>query len=159
MWTGRIALHPGRQVEKITYVFPNLSSLAQRGGLSERWDLAMDEGCGFVEVPADFIKNVGEVRRTGSEMGSVLRPKDIEILYRRGENLPPGLEYILHTEPAIGRRDEDDRFYKASLRWDDGEWRRTFSRMLLDISSHLGKPASIIEIHSGGKENSLGIGS
>jgi hypothetical protein len=41
----------------IEYVFPNTSDIPQRGGLEERWALAKEAGCSFIEVPADMIKN------------------------------------------------------------------------------------------------------
>lgn len=35
-----------------SFVYPNVSGITQRGGLSERWFLARELGCEFIEMPA-----------------------------------------------------------------------------------------------------------
>jgi len=51
----------------VSYACPNVSELNRggRGGLRDRWVLAKESGCAFVEMPADFVKNKTEVTLTG----------------------------------------------------------------------------------------------
>lgn len=42
---------------QVSYVYPNVSGISQRGGLLERWEPAKINNCEFIEIPADFIKN------------------------------------------------------------------------------------------------------
>jgi len=57
---------------KIQYVYPNVSGISQRGGLLERWNLAKQNGCDLIEVPADFVKNKTEIEKTGLNLGEFL---------------------------------------------------------------------------------------
>ncbi|HQD25082.1 hypothetical protein [Methanoculleus sp. DTU007] len=135
------------------YIYPNVTEVAQRSGLLERWHLAEPLGCTYIEIPADFIKNKTEVERTGQEIGSMLTRSSIEHLYEQDQNLPATLAYIMHTEPAIPRRDQHGRQVKAELRWWDPEWVAALGDMLLEIEDYLGVPPDIIEIHPGGRKN------
>ena len=136
----------------ITYVFPNLSSIRQRGGLSSRLDFARDLGCDYLEVPADFIKNKTEVKRTGLEMGSCLTPTAITELYD-AETGPASLPYILHTEPSLPRMDGYGVRSQAPLRWYDAAWARALVEMILGISEQLNTPPAAVEIHPGDQRN------
>lgn len=135
------------------YIYPNVTEATQRGGLLERWHLAEPLGCAYIEIPADFIKNKTEVERTGQEIGSVLNRSSIELLYLQDTGLPGSLRYLLHTEPAIPRRDRHGRQVTASLRWRDPGWVAGFGDMLLEIEDVLGIPPEIIEIHPGDRRN------
>jgi hypothetical protein len=135
------------------YIYPNVTEVAQRGGLLERWHLAEPLGCMYIEIPADFIKNRTEVERTGQDIGSILKRSSVELLYERETAVPGSLAYILHTEPAIPRRDQHGRQVQVDLRWRDREWLAAFGDMLLDIEDHLGIPPDIIEIHPGSRKN------
>jgi hypothetical protein len=135
------------------YIYPNVTEIARRGGLLERWGLAEPLGCTYVEVPADFIKNRTEVERTGQEIGSMLSRSSIEHLYEQDTDLPGTLAYVLHTEPAIPRRDQHGRLVLSGLRWRDREWLAAFGDMLLEIEDYLGVPPEIIEIHPGDRKN------
>lgn len=137
------------------YIYPNVTEIARRGGLLERWRLAEPLGCTYIEVPADFIKNRTEVERTGQEIGSMLNRSSIEHLYEQDTDLPGTLAYVLHTDPAIPRRDQHGRQVRAELRWRDREWLAAFGDMLLEIEDYLGVPPDIIEIHPGGRKNTL----
>ena len=132
----------------ITYVYPNVSELNRggRGGLLERWQLAIDAGCGYIEVPADFVKNETEVKITGLDLGSFLTEDAIGILYKNDHNLPEGVKYILHTEPRTSNR--------APLKWHDRRWVKKFVGMVINISNFFGMPAAAIEIHPGNRKNS-----
>jgi len=55
----------------VSYIYPNVASLKQRGGFDERWELAREKGCAYIEIPADFIKNKTEVRATGLDLCAV----------------------------------------------------------------------------------------
>jgi hypothetical protein len=132
------------------YIYPNVTEIAQRGGLLERWRLAEPLGCTHIEVPADFIKNRTEVERTGQDIGSILTRSSIEILYEQEKGIPFTLEYVLHTESAVPRT---DRHIAAQLKWHEPEWVIAFGDMLIDIADYLGVPPDIIEIHPGGRKN------
>ncbi|HOI57544.1 MAG: hypothetical protein PHT97_08555 [Methanoculleus sp.] len=135
------------------YIYPNVTELARRGGLLERWHLAEPLGCTYIEIPADFVKNRTEVERTGQEIGSMLTRSSIEHLYEQDRDLPGSLSYVIHTEPAIPRRDQHGRQVTAALRWHDADWVGAFSDMLLEIEDFLGIPPDIIEIHPGDRKN------
>ncbi|MBA7473259.1 hypothetical protein ES707_08594 [subsurface metagenome] len=135
------------------YIYPNVTEIARRGGLLERWHLAEPLGCSYIEIPADFVKNRTEVERTGQEIGSMLKRSSIEHLYEQDAPLPGSLRYLLHTEPAIPRRDPHGRQVKAELRWRDPDWVVAFGDMLLEIEDFLGIPPDIIEIHPGDRRN------
>ncbi|WP_292520502.1 hypothetical protein [Methanoculleus sp.] len=135
------------------YIYPNVTEIARRGGLLERWHLAETFGCTFVEIPADFIKNRTEVERTGQEIGSMLNRSSVEHLYEQDTGLPGSLAYVLHTEPAIPRKDQHGRGVRAELRWRDQDWVIAFGDMLLEIEDYLGVPPDIVEIHPGDRKN------
>lgn len=135
------------------YIYPNVTEVAQRGGLLERWHLAGLLRCTYIEIPADFVKNKTEVERTGQEIGSMLARSSVEHLFQRDADLPNSLKYVLHTEPAIQRRDHHGRQVKAELRWRDPEWVVAFGDMLLEIGDFLGIPPNVVEIHPGDRKN------
>ena len=139
----------------ISYVYPNVSGITQRGGLSERWELAKNLGCTYIEVPADFIKNKTEVEKTGLGLGTFLHEKAIAALYKKEDKIPQELKYILHTEPSLTRNDGYGNSYKAPLKWYDEAWREKFVCMIISISKFFGIPAAIIEIHPGDNRNSF----
>ncbi len=137
------------------YIYPNVTEVARRGGLLERWCLAEPLGCTYVEIPGDFIKNRTEVERTGQDIGSMLTRPSIEQLYQQEAGLPHPPGYSLHTEPGIPRRKGPrGRQVKADLRWHDPGWVIAFGDMLLEIGDFLGTPPAIIEIHPGDRRNS-----
>ncbi len=84
---------------RIHYVYPNITELAQRGGLAGRWRLAAPLGGTHVEVPADFIKNRTEVERTGQDIGAFLSWSSIELLYERG-----GCAHDLLIRPGVNQQ-------------------------------------------------------
>lgn len=136
----------------ITYVFPNLSSLRQRGGLLSRLDFARDLGCGYLEVPADFIKNKTEVERTGLEMCSFLDRAAIAALYDE-ETGPAPLPYILHTEPSLPRMDAYGVRSQAGLCWYNRSWTDALIEMTVGIAERLNAPPAAVEIHPGDQRN------
>lgn len=135
------------------YIYPNVTEVTRRGGFLERWHLAEPLGCAYIEIPADFIKNRSEMERTGQEIGSMLTRSSVEHLYEQNTDLPGSLRYLLHTEPAIPRRDRHSRQVTADLRWRDPDWVAAFGDMLLEIEDFLGIPPEIIEIHPGDRRN------
>jgi len=138
-----------------TYVFPNVSDIRQRGGLSERWELAERFDCAYIEVPADFIKNKTEVDKTDLVLCDFLTEKSIPLLYERGESVPAEAKYIIHTEPSLLRDDGYGLRRQAALRWNEMRWVEAFVRMILSISRYFEKAASVIEIHPGDRRNSF----
>jgi hypothetical protein len=137
---------------EIAFVFPNLSDIRQRGGLSSRLEFARDRGCHFLEVPADFIKNSSEVERTGLEMGMPLTPAAIAEIYDEESELAP-LPYILHTEPSLPRMDAYGVRSQARLSWYDPNWTGNLIEMIVAIAERLGKAPAAVEIHPGDRRN------
>jgi hypothetical protein len=139
----------------VSYVYPNTCELAQRGGLVDRWRLAVAAGCSCVEVPADFIKGVSEERKTGLGVCSFLSPDAIGALYVRDADTPAELEYCLHTEPSLPREDQYGLVHQAALMWHNKEWVKQFVAMTLDLGRFFGKPPRYIEVHPGDQRNAF----
>jgi len=139
---------------KIDFVYPNISGIKQRGGFDQRFELAKELGCRYIEMPGDFIKNKTEVEKTGLEICSITTQDAIEILYDNESRYLDDIKYILHTEPSLRRNDGYGLSSQAPLKWYDKEWRDRFVQMVLDISAYLGKTPDKIEIHPGDRRNS-----
>ncbi|MCW4003429.1 MAG: hypothetical protein NWE95_05915 [Candidatus Bathyarchaeota archaeon] len=139
----------------VSYVYPNTCELPQRGGLVDRWRLAVASGCGCVEVPADFVKGVNEERKTGLSVCSFLSPDAIAALYEWDVDVPEELEYCLHTEPSLPREDQYGLVHQAALMWHNKEWVKQFAAMTLDIGRFFGKPPRYVEIHPGDQRNTF----
>jgi hypothetical protein len=138
----------------ISYVFPNVSSIPQRGNLSNRWEYAKKTGCSFIEVPADFIKTPKEAERTGLNLCDIPSKEKIPLLYSQNVSGSDCIPYILHTEPSLSRRDGFGMSVQAPLRWNDESWRIRMTQLICDISEFFGCPAKKIEIHPGDRRNS-----
>jgi hypothetical protein len=138
-----------------TYVYPNVSELNRRGrgSLNQRWTLASQTGCQLVEVPADFIKNSTEVNITGLALCSLLTRDAISALYDNS-SVPPGVQYILHSEPSLPRNDNHGLIRSARLEWNNQEWVESLTGMLILVSEHFGVPPIAVEIHPGDSRNS-----
>jgi hypothetical protein len=138
----------------LTFVYPNVSEVNRRGrgGLSERFELAKQTGCQYVEVPADFIKNKSEVELTGLDLGSFLDERAIARLYKPTQT-EIQLGYVLHTEPSLPRTDGYGLSKQAKLEWNKPDWVKNLVQMILALCNHLGSPASFIEIHPGDSRN------
>ena len=79
---------------KVSYVYPNVSGIVQRGGLLERWKLAKKLGYAYIEIPADFVKNKTQIKKTGLKLGSFLNESAIHILYKKDYRIPQELKFI-----------------------------------------------------------------
>jgi len=141
----------------LTFVFPNVSDIRpQRGGVSSRAPLASEQGCGYLEIPCDFVKNPKEVQRTGLAVGSPLTATAIAELYDE-ETGPAPLPYILHTEPSLPRRGEFGIPSPAApLRWYDPDWTDALIGMTVGVAERLGAVPAAVEIHPGDRRNSYG---
>jgi len=133
---------------KIIWVLPNVSQFNRngRGSLQERYHIAKRLGFDAVEIPADFIKNSTEVKRTGLHMGDFLTKEAILKLYKK-PNKKLNIKYVLHTDPQSGRG--------SKLRWYDTKWRRKFIEMLNNLIEYFETKPYAIEIHPGTKPNSI----
>jgi len=141
---------------KVQYVYPNVSEIEQRGNLLERWKLAKELNCEYVEVPADFIKNKTEIDKTGLNLGNFLTKEAIGVLYKKNYyHVPDEIAYVLHTEPSLIRDDGYGIAYQSPLKWYDKEWVTSLVEMTISISDFLEKPAKAIEIHPGDRRNSF----
>lgn len=146
----------GEVMVKVSYVYPNVSGITQRGGLSERWELAKELNCSYIEIPADFIKNKTEMEKTNLDLCDFLDNESIPILYTKDKTIPEDIKYILHSEPSLSRRDGYGLSNQAALKWYNQEWTEKFTKMLVSISKFLGIPPKAIEIHPGDRRNSFG---
>lgn len=69
---------------QVLYVYPNvLPGIYQRGGLLERWGSAKINNCEFIEIPADFIKNITEIKKTGQNVCECLKDESIKEIYSK----------------------------------------------------------------------------
>ena len=137
----------------ISYVYPNVSGIKQRGGLLDRWELAKQHGCELIEVPADLIKNKTEMEKTGLHLGEFLTDKSIRAIYEYDDITNDDIKYVLHTEPSLPRNDGYGLSYQAPIKWYDESWRKRLKEMIISISRFFQLPASFIEIHPGDKRN------
>lgn len=133
-------------MNSIDYVFPNILRSHNRGGLAERWDLAKEHDCRYIEVPASFVRNPFEANLTGQSYGELFTSETIPLLYNKGANLPNDLTYILHTEPGFG---PGGIYTPKYLKWHDRKWVESYANMIADLADHLGKVPHTIEIHAG----------
>jgi hypothetical protein len=140
---------------KVSYVYPNVCEIKQRGSLLERWQLAIKLNCEYVEVPSDLIKNGTEATKTNLQVGDFLTNEAIEILYDRDLKNPGNLSYILHTEPSFRRFDSYGLSYQPPLKWYDAEWVNKLTNMIISLSKFFNFSPSIIEIHPGDKRNTF----
>lgn len=139
---------------EVSYVYPNLAAIKQRGGLLERWKLGEAIGCEYVEVPADLIKNQTEEKLTSLNIGDFVTEREISLLYKKDDKIPAELKYVLHSEPSLNRKNVFGLTIQPPLKWYDDAWRTKFIHMIILISKYLNYPASAIEIHPGDKRNS-----
>ena len=144
-----------KDMPNISYVFPNVTEIAQRGGLLERWETAITLGCDYIEIPADLIKNRTEIKKTALNLGGFLTKQAIDALYVKDRDIPTDLKYILHTEPSLTRNDGCGISHQAQLKWYDENWVEDFTEMIILVSQFFGVPAAAIEIHPGNRRNSF----
>ena len=132
-------------MRNISYVFPNTSTfnLNGRGGLYKRYEFALKANCNFIEIPADFIKNKTEVKKTGKDLGTILSINEVNELYEPGTPSNK-VRYILHTEPSLTRRDGAGNYITPPLCWYDQKWTNDFIGMLTDITDQLPHGISVL---------------
>lgn len=145
---------------KAEFVFPNLTknnlgSTSQRGGLSERWKLAGNLRCTFIEISATLIKNKTEEKLTSLKIGDFLTNNEIAKLYTSNNHIPMKLKYIMHTEPALTVPNLSGRRITPDIQWRDEKWCDKYLEMIHNITRFFHHPASVIEIHPGFKENTF----
>lgn len=132
---------------EISFVFPNVGSINHknnRGGLLNRWENAKYYGFDFIEVPAHFVRKTEE-EFLELNTGDFLTKNSIKKLYSIDGELPRGVKYILHTEPALDP--------KCHLKWYSEPFVKHFITMQINIAHHLGLPPTMIEIHPGKRPN------
>ena len=143
----------------IKFTFPNLSSIPQRGNVSNRLKKAREiekknklkTVFDMVEVPADFTKNQTEMKRSGLSIGEMLLSQHaIESIYEREEF--PSNKYILHTEPSLSRPyvvDKKKKSLTPKLLWYDLDWVKNFEKQLFLLIEFFNAPPKAIELHPG----------
>ncbi len=147
-------------VNSIDYVFPNIRRPRNcRGGLAERWELAGEHGCSYIEMPAPFVYNNSEKKITGQRYGEFFTPETMSLLYTEGKDLPGSLKYILHTDPGFDNTSAGNGNSKGfgynpkDLKWYDRTWVESYARMLAELAGYLGTVPHTIEIHPGSPKN------
>ena len=143
----------------IKYTFPNLVSIPQRGNISIRKKKAREieqknnlkKKFEMVEVPADFIKNQTEMKKTGLNIGEMLLSRNvIESIYEIEKF--PSRKYILHTEPSLPRSyivSNKKKSYTPKLQWYDLNWLKNFEKQLFLIIEFFKELPKAIELHPG----------
>jgi hypothetical protein len=146
----------------IIYTYPNTSSISQRGGLKSRY-LKLKEVneqlnspiFQIVEIPADFIKNESEERKTGLSVGSFLDCNAVKEIYTN-HHIFNETKYILHTEPIFSRKGAKGR-KMPKIQWYNSSWFDKFCKHLFSIIDFFSSTPYAIEIHPGisekGKNN------
>ncbi|MCW4049902.1 MAG: TIM barrel protein [Candidatus Bathyarchaeota archaeon] len=118
----------------------------------ERWELAKETGCDYVELPGHLIYNKSEEIETDLKIGCFPRKKDIENFYTTSD-LPDDLRYVLHTDPSIGKYNRYGLRKYTEIKWFNSEWRKRYCHLIIEIADYLGRAPSIIEIHPGDTQN------
>ena len=148
-----------REKFAIKFTFPNLSSIPQRGNVSNRIKKAREfekknnlkTNFDMVEVPADFTKNQSEMKKMGLDIGEMLLSQNaIESIYKKEES--PSNTYVLHTEPSLPRTylvDENKKSFTPKLLWYDLEWLKNFEIQLFLLIEFFNAPPKAIELHPG----------
>ena len=141
----------------INYTYPNTSSIPQRGGLKSRYlklnKINKELGAPvfqIVEIPADFIKNVNEERRTGLSVASFLDEKSVPNLYSK-DLISDNVNYILHTEPVFNRKGINGN-KTSKLHWYSSSWFENFVKHVFSIIDFFEVTPYAIEIHPGQSE-------
>lgn len=142
----------------IIYTYPNTSSIPQRGGLKSRWLKLMEINRKLnssifqtVEIPADFIKNVSEEKKTGLSVGSFLDSDAVKKIYIK-DHFPKKINYILHTEPIFSRKGSEGT-NTPKLKWYSSSWFNEFCKHIFSIIDFFSMTPYAIEIHPGKYEN------
>ncbi|VVB63805.1 Uncharacterised protein [uncultured archaeon] len=140
----------------ITYVFPNLSTMKQRGNIDSRKSKAEyinklfnNDDFKIVEIPADFIKNQTEETKTGLLPCSFLDNNTVQKLYDKSFIKS---DYILHTEPELYRPKCSKRTM-PNLNWYDETWLNNFINHVFSIIDYFEQLPYAIEIHPGLAQN------
>ncbi len=108
-----------------------------------------------VEIPADFIKNKSEEKKTGLKVCSMLDLDSVEKIYSKSSSAS-NVRYILHTEPVFSRKGQK-KSCTSHLEWYDHRWLNKFLKHTFSIIDFFKYPPYAIEIHPGmskkGKNN------
>lgn len=144
----------------IIYTYPNTSSIPQRGGVKSRYlklkeinNKLDDSVFQIVEIPADFIKNTNEEKRTGLPVGSFLDDNSVQKIYTN-DNF--NFKYILHTDPVFNRKGLNGN-RTSKLHWYNSSWFENFVKHIFSIVDFFDSTPYAVEIHPGqyerGKNN------
>lgn len=148
-----------------SFHLPNIASFTQRSSLKERENKLKRINAKYkiqdfqiVEMPADFVKNKTEEKKTGLRVGSMLDQKSTKKLYSKTVS-KTNTRYILHTEPVF-RRCGSNGCVTPQLRWYDNGWTNKFIKHIFSIIDFLIVNPYAIEIHPGnfqGGKNNTGV--
>ncbi|MBM4241522.1 MAG: hypothetical protein FJ150_07685 [Euryarchaeota archaeon] len=148
----------------VIFTYPNIGpfNLNGRGGLNKRAKEVKRINSKYktkdfkiVEIPADFVKNKSEEKKTGLEIRSMLDQNSVKYLYSKGV-YNEDIKYILHTEPVFSRRGLK-KSCTTKLGWYNTDWLNKFIKHVFSIIDFLEVSPYAIEIHPGkferGKNN------
>jgi hypothetical protein len=146
------------------YTYPNIGPFNRngRGGLKQRQKELKKINKKYnthdfqlVEIPADFIKNKSEEKKTGLKVCSFLDQKTVKNLYTLG-CIDKEIRYVLHTEPIFSRQGINSSC-TPKLEWYNLNWVHKFIKHVCSIIDFIGISPYAIEIHPGkiekGKNN------
>lgn len=148
------------------FTYPNISPFNRngRGGMVQRQNALRKINKKYnttdfqlIEIPADFIKNKTEIKKTGRKICSFIDHEFVKRLYKPGF-LDKNIKYVLHTDPALERRIYDNqRVLKCKctpqLKWYNTDWIKKFTEQLCNIIDFFEITPYAIEIHPGNYEN------
>lgn len=108
-----------------------------------------------IEIPADFIKNKTEEKKTGLEVCSMLNNDSVKQIYSSDRSVTEA-RYILHTEPVFSRKGAK-KTCTPHLEWYNPSWMKKFLTHIYSIIDYFNQTPYAIEIHPGmsksGKNN------
>ncbi|MFU2192212.1 MAG: hypothetical protein ACOX08_03390 [Methanobacterium sp.] len=146
------------------YTYPNIGPFNRngRGGLKQRQKALKNinkkyntDKFRLVEIPADFIKNKTEEKKTNLKVCSFLDDKTVKHLYTPGF-IDKNIKYVLHTEPVFSHQGFNGNC-TPKLKWYKTGWIHKFVNHIFSIIDFLKIAPYAIEIHPGkfdrGKNN------
>lgn len=138
------------------YTFPNIRpfNINGRGGLKQRQKELKkinkkynSDDFRLVEIPADFVKNKSEEKKTGLSVCSFLNKNSVQGIYTKGF-LDKNIKYVLHKEPVLSHKGLDGSC-THKLEWYDSKWLQKFIEHAFSIVNFFGITPYAIEIHPG----------
>lgn len=136
------------------FTYPNIGPFNRngRGGLKKRQKELKRVNKKYntndfqlVEIPADFIKNKSEEKKTKLKVCSFLDEKTVQHLYTPGF-FDKEIKYVLHTEPVFSHQGLNGSC-TPKLEWYNPNWVQKFIKHVFSIIDFFQITPYAIEIH------------